>query len=625
MNPEPVASDHDDSQHEESEVEAEMNPAPEEYDDEEEEDEGSSGEDDDDEEDSEGEGEEGDDSTKDSILIADSHGPSTTSTVVPTEGKGKNARGDSSQATSRSISIPVLIHPSPSPSNAVTNLAATAADPGLAPSASAPPGPVAESSKPASSAKPRSKKPRSPSPSPPPPLQAPPLTTIRLDIKLGGPENYEVDVSKMAKDTGQRPPTPPPRIVVKHPVSESEPEPETDGGKKKKKKRKNPASDYYDVNDPFIDDSELALDERTYFAQTKQQGFYVSSGEVALLKDKTPKKPKSKKMISLATAINASASASAIKAESTVPNESVSTAAGGDDGSDVKYGDAEGEERVGQKRKRYITIVENGKKRKIVDQSSFHPDLQASVEKLKEAIKAENWSQKGKFPPTLKPQLAQLALQAIKLDEYDEHFFSLMPVLFPYNKFTMTKLIKRTVFPDHTKLLHDRQEELLKELKVLTDEGFQRAEEEWAKAVLAWDRRQEKAKQDQTDSAAPTRHPTEEMEVDGHPSTVISVADGAGEGKEETQPPQKRYRLTEQMKSIVWQLVLLSNECCRLENEKNTLEGSVIQVSEQGSRKNLYQRIVAQFPDGWMNSGQISREVSVMKKKYEKEAMEGED
>jgi hypothetical protein len=52
------------------------------------------------------------------------------------------------------------------------------------------------------------------------------------------------------------------------------------------KQKKNLTAEYYDVHDPFIDDSELALDERTYFAQTKQQGFYVSSGEVALLKDK---------------------------------------------------------------------------------------------------------------------------------------------------------------------------------------------------------------------------------------------------------------------------------------------------------------------------------------------------
>ena len=50
--------------------------------------------------------------------------------------------------------------------------------------------------------------------------------------------------------------------------------------------KKNLQSEYYDLNDPFIDDSDLAVDERTFFAQTKQQGFYVSSGEVALLKDK---------------------------------------------------------------------------------------------------------------------------------------------------------------------------------------------------------------------------------------------------------------------------------------------------------------------------------------------------
>ncbi|KAF5347314.1 hypothetical protein D9756_009930 [Leucocoprinus leucothites] len=646
MNPEPErvvdVSDHDDSQHEESEVEAETAPPPEEYDEEEaeEEDEGSEDDEEEDDEDSEVEGEEGDDSTKESILIAETHGPSAGVAGVPVDTARATSATESSSAASRSISIPVLIHPSPGVATttavtagpSTTNTTTGADLTGLLPSASAPPGPIAGSKPASSTAKPRSKKPRSPSPSPPPPLQVPPLTTIRLEIRLGGPENYEVDVSKIAKDTGQRPPTPPPRITVttKHPVSESEQEPETDGGKKKKR-RKNPTSDYYDVNDPFIDDSELALDERTYFAQTKQQGFYVSSGEVALLKDKTPKKPKSKKMISLATAINAST----IKPENANEAAATGVGAGGEENGTTTKQEEDGDERVGQKRKRYVTIVDNGKKRKVVDQTSFHPELQVGIEKLKDAIKAENWAQKGKFPPGLKPQLSALALQAIKLDEYDEHFFSLMPALFPYNKFTMTKLIKRTVFPDHTKLLMDRQEELLKELKTLTEEGMSKAEEEWEKAVVAWDRRKEKAKPDLQpgDSAAPTRHPTEEMDVDGQPpiSTALADAEGkesGGDGKKDekgAQPPQKRYRLTEQMKNIVWQLVLLSNECCRLENEKNSLEGSVIQVSEQGSRKNLYQRIVAQFPDGWMNSGQISREVSVMKKKYEKEAMEGEE
>ena len=52
----------------------------------------------------------------------------------------------------------------------------------------------------------------------------------------------------------------------------------------------------------------------------------------------------------------------------------------------------------------------------------------------------------------------------------------------------MTKLIKRTVFPEHTKLLQGRQDELLGLLKALTEEGKERAEEEWEKAVVAWGR-----------------------------------------------------------------------------------------------------------------------------------------
>ena len=156
------------------------------------------------------------------------------------------------------------------------------------------------------------------------------------------------------------------------------------------------------MSDPFIDDSELALDERTYFAQTKQQGFYVSSGEVALLKDKTPKK-KSKNPLALSTAKKDGPSTSTNTStapakkpaslllspkneggEGTrdspmgVPSSSDGEGAG-------KRGRAEGEvdghldpsgaeeERAGQKRKRYITVVEGGKKRKVVDIVRIRP------------------------------------------------------------------------------------------------------------------------------------------------------------------------------------------------------------------------------------------------------------
>ena len=51
---------------------------------------------------------------------------------------------------------------------------------------------------------------------------------------------------------------------------------------------------------------------------------------------------------------------------------------------------------------------------------------------------AENWEVKGKFPPSIKPVLAEVALKAIKLNEYNDNFFNLMPRLFPYNRFTMS-------------------------------------------------------------------------------------------------------------------------------------------------------------------------------------------
>ncbi|KAG1844692.1 hypothetical protein F4604DRAFT_1689004 [Suillus subluteus] len=164
--------------------------------------------------------------------------------------------------------------------------------------------------------------------------------------------------------------------------------------KSKRKQKKYATSECYDVNDPFINDSELNIDNRTHFAQIKQQGFYVSSGEVSLIKDRTPEKPQSKKA----------------------------------------------KTRLNKKRKNY-TVLE--KKRKIVDLRDFHPELQLAIEDLKTAISKEPWDVKGKFPPSIKPILADVALKAVNLGEYDEDFFNLIPMLFPYNCFTMTILTDR--------------------------------------------------------------------------------------------------------------------------------------------------------------------------------------
>ena len=181
------------------------------------------------------------------------------------------------------------------------------------------------------------------------------------------------------------------------------------------KKKKNLGSEYYDLTDPFIDDSELAIDERTFIAQTKQQGFYVFSGEVALLKEKAQKKPKSKKSVLPAPepiagpsnyphALNHTHMQTQTQ---TSGSASLSHSTGSKDTPIALLSDAE--DNSGKRRTRGSVDSPNGKKkRRVVDivrlpppnrpsfvaplitplitKHPFHPDLEAAIEDLKVAI-----------------------------------------------------------------------------------------------------------------------------------------------------------------------------------------------------------------------------------------------
>lgn len=222
----------------------------------------------------------------------------------------------------------------------------------------------------------------------------------------------------------------------------------------------------------------------------------------------------------------------------------------------------------------------------MLNEEDFHEELIPAIAELRAASQkgdrfslisaqadihscsAEEWlpSTKSKFPAHIKPLLAATALKAISLDCYDADFFDLMPRIFPYNKFTLTKLIKRVVFQDHKNLINEKIENGLKELKIIADEGFEKAQEDWEKACLVW-----ATKQKEKDGAG--NGPTlAAMAVDGDeipPSATQVAGDADGNAKErEDKPPPKRYRLTETMKTIIWQLVELSNESVRIEHEK---------------------------------------------------------
>ncbi|KZO91633.1 hypothetical protein CALVIDRAFT_568079 [Calocera viscosa TUFC12733] len=493
----------------------------------------------------------------------------------------------------------------------------------------------------AEKAGPKAKKPRkqrgaaaSPPPALPPP--PPPLPTIRLDIALGGPSAYMVNVLELARESGQRNPTPPP-VVHSDDSSSSESEEDVkDKGKlgvgprgKGKSVKKTHQSRYYDLDDPFIDDSELIIDEPKYMGMTKQAGFYVSSGSVALKQDTTKKRATKPKVNILGREGSAQPrQPSVVSSGPGIPPIMTPSK------DPTMRGALSPTQEEGKGKKRPLdssmaTIQDEGaaKKRKtLVAVDPFSPELDSMLEELRESVERESFEQKGKFPQNLKPTLERVSLFALKNGEYGDNYFNVMPKIFPYNRYTMMKLIKKMMYADHQKLLADKTEELLVLLKKEVDLQRPKAEAEYEAALKVYDEHQV-AKVAGGGAAAPatgtapaaTSGSPNAMQVDGRPATPEPNTSGVTEWQREEKPPQKRYRWTEKMKELLWQLVELSNASAQLTNEKAQFDGSTSNVSEQGLRKDLYKRIVQCFPDGWMQSTNISREVSMLKKKYTKE------
>jgi hypothetical protein len=100
---------------------------------------------------------------------------------------------------------------------------------------------------------------------------------------------------------------------------------------------------------------------------------------------------------------------------------------------------------------------------------------------------ARRYLPKGCKPWRVRRRLFQSNASALPLQSlhYDRTFCDVDRFYFQ-RSFISQKLIKRTIFTDHLKILTDRQDELLQQLTALTKEGFPKAQEEWEKSVVAW-------------------------------------------------------------------------------------------------------------------------------------------
>ena len=355
----------------------------------------------------------------------------------------------------------------------------------------------------------RKKKARTPSP---PPLQVEkPLKTFRLDLDLLKSDNYIFNVLNLGVESNQLSP----KLSANGPysnlkalmdqVGESDDDPNFSYHDLTNKRKRQDFVDQYDVNDPFVDDSELIVDEPILMGKPRKEGFYVAVGDVELVTQSPPKenekdkekdrkkhdnlnekdKEKSKKRVHVHNlskysslfpkpqaptdpiapdisfeGISIDVSAETPKKAPKEFNNDSPLTINNDDRTDITS-------IIGKKKGGLLTGFtmdhlpspswSKGKKEYPIE--PITEELQTAFEQLTVLIMKENFEHKAKFPQSLKDPLKRTAEIAIQFDQYDEpHFYNRLPRLFPYNRFTMMKLTKNLIFDYHKNFYEERYE-----------------------------------------------------------------------------------------------------------------------------------------------------------------------
>lgn len=462
-------------------------------------------------------------------------------------------------------------------------------------------------------------------------------------------------------------------LLHKYPVGEAA---NGMGGKPKKRRKRRKEVEEYDSNDPFVDDSELQIDEPTHSAKPVSKGFYVAIGDIEL--ERLQKKQRGVNQAEVSPAagsVMAGAGAGAghhhgggggggagagtgivlsgnrtggrdappsylihgtqlevsnrmiqLRAEERGRSLSPSIPLEELQGDSIGLLDpSDDKKQAGSRNSPVKTEEEPASKKKTYPTKPVSKVLAAEFEHLRRLVAKEDFSVRSKFPMSLRPPLRKAARVALELGEYNENFFNYLPAIFPYNRFTMSKLVKREFFEDHVNLLKRKQDELYDDLKEAIQDALPACRAEYEEASKKWR------------EAGGTGAVETNGGANGHSVAVIDVEGdeamttvGEGEQTQITTPsgdggggggPIRRWRWTERMREDVFQIILLENGITELRIEKNKLENSAEVISELVMRKGAYKRMNDLFPEdeNWTTTTAISKEFSMTKKKHDRQ------
>ncbi|PWO00167.1 hypothetical protein FA09DRAFT_208539 [Tilletiopsis washingtonensis] len=240
------------------------------------------------------------------------------------------------------------------------------------------------------------------------------------------------------------------------------------------------------------------------------------------------------------------------------------------------------------------------------------PRMLQALDELKVLIDAQDWSTKGRFPPALKPALVKISRLALDLGEYNENFFSWMPHLFPYNRFTMHKLIKREFYVEHHSYLKLLQSEHMQQLEQSLRDDLPAHQADHAAAVAAWERRGSPSRDE-----APANGAAPEAALAGGDVSMTNGDEANDAAAAEGGPPEKKWRFSDDQRHQICICVVIEDAMAQVQAEKIGFEKGEVPTTIIMARKNLYARLAELLPEpGWSTSTQISREFANLKRRF---------
>ncbi|CAH7673879.1 expressed protein [Phakopsora pachyrhizi] len=257
--------------------------------------------------------------------------------------------------------------------------------------------------------------------------------------------------------------------------------------------------------------------------------------------------------------------------------------------------------------------------------------LEKALAELKVHVDAALPFPPKKFPGHLKPLTLKVAHLALDLKEYDDYFFLKLAEIFPYNTFTIKKLVKREILPQRKAYYEAEINKRIEQLKPLIEEGMPKARADYKRAL-------------QDFKIAKVDFEVKLKEREAIERSIVNIT-GGGDGNEDSngsktggsglpanaatilsdplikkagaKAPGKVFVFNENIKKIYYEIIKLDDELWDMIHDTQKIIDKNATWKDSDHRRALYRRLSQLWPDDFASTFKLSKEAGIVRKLFE--------